>query len=206
MKTIVRLGNIARSRFNELTIKDFIKLTAVSLFRNDSIIVYALDLSKIGEDSQDRCKEFTIRKGNLLEIGRLRNSQKFAYWEFNCDKYDGVKDFYISIYNESLQHISWIYYRKDPNRILRLGKYDAEIKYCLTLPEYRGRGIYPMILTSIASYLRAKGFRNLFICVEKNNIASIRGIEKAGFQALRTIKLIKLFGIQLSRKLDVDKA
>ena len=205
MKTVSRLGKIARSRFKELTLKDFIKLAGVSLFRNDSIIVYSLDLSNVCMKNQNCFEVFNIRKGNLLEIDRLRKNQKFAYWEFYCDKYDGVKDFYISVCEEVLQHISWIYYKEDPNRILRLGDYGAEIKYCLTIPEYRGKGIYPKVLTAIACYLKKMEFKHLFICVEKNNIPSIRGIEKAGFKVIKKIKLIKLFGVQLTKKFDVQK-
>ena len=86
-------------------------------------------------------------------------------WEFQCYHYDGVKDFFIVLNNEVLQHISWIYYRNDPNRFIKLGSNEAEIKYCLTLPPFRGQGMYPKVLKTIACYLKEKGYHRVFICI-----------------------------------------
>ena len=59
---------------------------------------------------------------------------------------------------------------------MKRGEY--EIGPCETLPEYRGRGIYPTVLKKIVSDYKNTTFHML---VAENNSSSIRGVEKAGF-------------------------
>ena len=142
-----------------------------------------------------------IVKGEVADLQHARHGMKTPPWEFSCDLYDQVKDFFI--YKDkggAIGHISWVYYRNDPNRIIRLGLHEGEIKYSLTLEPYRGKNLYPLTLIQIQKYLRGKGYRRVFICVEERNLPSIRGIEKAGFKTISRLQLIKVMGIQLSKK------
>jgi hypothetical protein len=52
---------------------------------------------------------------------------------------------------------------------------------CYTVPEYRGRGLYPKSLIGMMQKLREAGAKKAWIGVDPDNLASIRGIEKAGF-------------------------
>ena len=52
------------------------------------------------------------------------------------------------------------------------------ICYCETIPEERGKGLYPLLLNQIQNDYPQ---RNLYMVVAENNIPSIKGIEKAGF-------------------------
>lgn len=58
---------------------------------------------------------------------------------------------------------------------------DVAILDCFTLPEFRGRGIYPQLLSWVCGRLREAGTRRAWIAANERNRASIRGIEKAGF-------------------------
>jgi RimJ/RimL family protein N-acetyltransferase len=51
-----------------------------------------------------------------------------------------------------------------------------------TLPEYRGRGLYPALLFAIRYTLGTENITEFIIDVNTRNIASMRGIEKGGFQ------------------------
>ncbi len=87
-----------------------------------------------------------------------------------------------------------IYYVADQDRIVHLshvisknpkfpflGPDDFEIGPCWTDPEYRGRGLYPCVLSQIvADYQDYVG--KLFIFAEKKNKASLGGISKSGFK------------------------
>ncbi len=55
-----------------------------------------------------------------------------------------------------------------------------------TNPELRGRGIYGRLLARAAREAQQRGWHPLFIWAESSNAASIRGIEKAGFESLGT--------------------
>lgn len=52
---------------------------------------------------------------------------------------------------------------------------------CVTGAEFRGRRIYPRVLRYAVGMLTAQGFGPAYIHTHPNNIASIKGIERAGF-------------------------
>lgn len=62
-----------------------------------------------------------------------------------------------------------------------------------TLPEERGRGYFPYLLCRIQDELPQKDF---CMFVDEDNIASIRGVKKAGFRQYATLKKAR-FGIYL---------
>lgn len=70
---------------------------------------------------------------------------------------------------------------------------DLEIGPCWTDEKYRGQGIYPYIIQQITK--KDIEDRNWFMIVDKNNIASIKGMEKAGFEKVGQVKKTKLLGI-----------
>lgn len=63
---------------------------------------------------------------------------------------------------------------------------------CFTHPAYRGKGLYTYVLLKICDFLKEKGKERAFICTKTNNLASMRGIEKAGFRIKYEIGLLKI--------------
>ncbi len=61
---------------------------------------------------------------------------------------------------------------------------DAYIWDCATLPDYRGRGIYPALLLYILDELRADGLHRAWIGADTGSVASQKGIIRAGFQPI----------------------
>lgn len=59
-----------------------------------------------------------------------------------------------------------------------LPKKGIHVCYCETIPEARGNGYYPMLLSYIQN---DKTQKNLYMIVEEHNLSSIKGIEKTGF-------------------------
>ena len=82
---------------------------------------------------------------------------------------------YIAFVDEKIAHYSYVIPKcyKFPF----LGRGDYEIGPCYTNPKYRGRGIYPTILSKIISSETGNGY----MLVSPDNKPSIKGIEKAGF-------------------------
>lgn len=196
---------ILASQLKCLSMKEAALLIINALFKWQEILIYNRELNgqikycKIQHDLSG-----FIKKGELFELDNLRKTTKTLPWEFSCDLYDSVKDFFIFKKNGEIGHISWIYYKGVPNRLIKLSENEAEIKYSLTLEPYRGMGLYPMTLVESQKYLKGKGFKRVFICVDKDNIPSIRGIEKAGFNIIGKIKLIKLLGFQLNKRFSIE--
>lgn len=71
-----------------------------------------------------------------------------------------------------------------------LSKNDFEIGPCFTAPQYRGRGIYTNVLNYISSQ-EENNMANFYMIVNSKNIASIKGIENAGFKKIGIIKKCK---------------
>jgi RimJ/RimL family protein N-acetyltransferase len=200
MKNIARNINIFVSQIKNQPIAGTLFLFIKSLFKKERIAIYARELEvKKGAKLYSRLDNL-ISKGSLDDIEHARKTMHPLIWEFCCDRYDGVKDFFVYKKNGTIGHISWIYYKNDPNRILDLGTDEGEIKYSLTLPQFRGKGIYPAALLRIQQYLEERGYKRVYICAKHDNLPSIKGIEKAGFKFVTCIDLIKIGGIQLSKR------
>ena len=68
---------------------------------------------------------------------------------------------------------------------------DLEIGPCYTSPQFRGQGIYTKVLKSIVGL----GGKNTlyYMIVDENNIASVKGIERAGFSKCGEVMKSKFF-------------
>lgn len=60
---------------------------------------------------------------------------------------------------------------------------------CFTNPDFRGKSIYPFVISHISNEtLIENKIKEVFIIVNSDNRSSIRGIEKAGFEKVASIK------------------
>ncbi|WP_417857666.1 GNAT family N-acetyltransferase [Xanthomarina gelatinilytica] len=108
-------------------------------------------------------------------------------------KKEPKRDVYYVLNNENqIVHRSFVFKKV---HLLKLIKTEGRvIGGCFTPENYRGQGLYPFILNTIGrEYFETNDF-NLYIIVDKTNLASIRGIEKSGFKRVNSITT-KRFGI-----------
>ncbi len=197
---MARIIKIIVTQFKQLSFYEFASLVLRNIIHSDPLLIYAINLSELSTEPASDMSEYKIAKGALSDLEYARNQLKPVPWEFQCDLFDNVSDFYVAKNNSGVKCICWIYYSGDHNRILKLGSNEAEIKFCLTLPEARGQGLYPMVISAIKGYLSKKGLVRVYMCVHKENKPSIRGIEKAGFECVGSLKLRKVLGIQVSKR------
>lgn len=196
---------IFKSQFKELSWFDFLGLLTRSLYYCDPILIYLLVIKNNNAKSKQELNGFIIEKGEISDLEKIKEHLNPLPWEFQCHLFDNVKDFFIARNNDGIQHISWIYYHNNHNRILSLGENEAEVKFCLTLPAARGLGVYPIVINSIAQFLYQKGVKRVFMCVHEENQPSIRGIEKAGFHRVGKINLSKFLGFQVSKRFNTSE-
>jgi ribosomal protein S18 acetylase RimI-like enzyme len=84
-------------------------------------------------------------------------------------------------------HRTWV--RRGPVRgplwlawgSLEVGPSQAYVHYCETAPAARGHGIYPAVIAHAAREARDAGARDVLISSRVDNVASLRGIARAGF-------------------------
>jgi L-amino acid N-acyltransferase YncA len=61
-----------------------------------------------------------------------------------------------------------------------------------TFKKYRGKKLYPSALVELAEIARDKGFKRILTYVREDNLASIKGCERAGFQVFGRVTEVKL--------------
>jgi RimJ/RimL family protein N-acetyltransferase len=199
-KELARQLAIFSGRLRSLSFPEMVRLIVTSLFKSQNILIYSRELEDAASLPENQEHDTFISRPNGTFLDEYRAGNPTLPWEFSCDIYDGVKEFFVYKKNGAVGHIGWIYYKDDPNRIIALEDGEAEIKYCLTIERFRGKGLYPATLANMQRYLRNSGLKRVFITVEAENAPSIRGIEKAGFEMAGKIRLVKFFGVQLNKR------
>jgi RimJ/RimL family protein N-acetyltransferase len=98
-----------------------------------------------------------------------------------------------------LVHYAWVQ-ASGSHAILEAGRH-IDIKHgefwiydCRTNPSARGLGIYPYVLTFISNDHLRKGVGKGFVYTTEENVASQRGILKAGFQLKQTLRGLRIGG------------
>ena len=96
--------------------------------------------------------------------------------------------------SEVLAHISWLLpaeaLRRDSPRILQLRADEAEITACETLPQFRGRNLYPYAVQQLLEIARQQGIRRVYMKTREDNVPSQSGIVKGGLTKIGTITVI----------------
>ncbi|MGJ8593524.1 MAG: hypothetical protein ACSHXF_13315 [Aquaticitalea sp.] len=111
------------------------------------------------------------KSGFKYEINKKRLKKKWQY---------SIKD------GEIFVHQSFLF---DSVFLLKAVKKNGPvIGDCFTDNNYRGQSIYPIVINRIAKDELQNGTNEVFVVVNRNNISSIKGIEKAGFVIFASIK------------------
>jgi hypothetical protein len=77
-------------------------------------------------------------------------------------------------------------------RVLGEQRATPMISNCFTFPEHRGLGQYPAMIAATCRSLAAQGFERAIITCAPDNIASVHGIEKAGFRGVKGLHSLVL--------------
>ncbi|TCN62203.1 hypothetical protein [Acetobacteroides hydrogenigenes] len=149
------------------------------IYSNDELLVYKY----VRSDSLELLDEITIEKvsdKNIKELALFEDKEKIDWLNSKILK---GNDGYIAFYNGICCHRSWVLfgpYNEDIHFSYKLDLKSNEclIHYCETNPKFRGLGIYPYVLKYICNKYPDL---DKIIVVNKKNIPSIKGIEKACF-------------------------
>jgi RimJ/RimL family protein N-acetyltransferase len=101
-------------------------------------------------------------------------------------------------------HKSYLY-----DRVLLLDQFGYRgfpvIGNCSTLPEFRGLRIYPHVMNHIITACRtAQTTELIYILVAPDNIASIKGIERVGFQFVGRLQGRRIGPLLLNRAITTE--
>lgn len=151
-------------------------------FKKIESLVYSNKNNDIIEDTAIKYSLQIFKEGEKTNIHHVDNKKFYrAYVVFDEQKF---------------VHVSCMF--KNNLLAAQLGYKNAfTIGECVTSNNYKGQGIYPSVLKKIkADYKNDQ----LIVFVQPNNLASIKGIEKAGFHKLYQFIMYRFLGINLFTK------
>jgi hypothetical protein len=180
-------------------IKTIINILLQRLFKIDTVIVFKMDNIKTISSPTE------VKKADQNNIKDVLNFQDERYLKtFEEFLYEG-KLGYLGYINKKCIHRSWV--EKNENTIIyyhplaqkRLAKNEIYIHYCETAVTARGNNVYPYVISKIAMDFPDK---EVLICVNKKNHPSIKGVKKAGFKPIQSIKIFAILGLVFRSKKD----
>ncbi|MFL5806383.1 MAG: GNAT family N-acetyltransferase, partial [Roseiflexaceae bacterium] len=83
-------------------------------------------------------------------------------------------------------------------RTFRMQPGEAYIWDCVTLPDYRGQGLYSALLGYMLAELRSVGVGRVWIGASLDNQPSIKGFVNAGFQPVIELTYVRVLGLRCS--------
>jgi len=118
---------------------------------------------------------------------------------------------YLAWSNTELVHISWVSRRKKVemkeiwgNLIFKENQ--AYVYHCNTKSSFRGNHIFPVVLQQIIEDAHSSNLQQVFVSCRASNLASSRGIQKAGFSLVRRLRALRIFGKKVGPKsIQIEK-
>ena len=122
-----------------------------------------------------------------IEEKLAKNRTKFKYFlKYRCNMYVTLHKNNITGYYFVCKILDFKPYPYNKLPLFQ-GEKSHYIFFCHTFSEYRGKNIYPYVLTQICKDVE-KNSGVVLISTDVNNISSQKGIEKAGFRRLCILK------------------
>jgi hypothetical protein len=150
--------------------------------RAESMFVFAANVDDLTPLTAEERSDF--RPLSEQDFRRLTMPEDFRAEQLSrAAKVNAARAFGVMC-DGTLAHVSWLYDRAaegaSPPRYLDLAPSEGEISACVTLPNFRGRGVYGIAIRGIAEVARANGIMRIYMKTSPTNAASQRGIVKAG--------------------------
>jgi RimJ/RimL family protein N-acetyltransferase len=150
----------------QLTPSDIKKVSSIHVADYVTKLILCWDMTNESlKDKFEKYKRYVmqdpataLRSGKWLWVGYLEDQVAHVAWTTTGDK------------------VGKYFFPLSPDSVL--------ISHCVTLPEYRGMGLFPATLLQVASTLANRGFKCFYIDCQAWNFPSRRGIELAGFRLI----------------------
>ena len=154
---------------------------------------------------QPRCP-LEIRKGSMEDIDlivEVLSDKDEAVVRKQIEYFlDKGGELFLAFSEGRLAHVARLYnypgicevHPLEVGPFIKLKVDEVYIGHCRTHPDFRGKGIYPVMLQHIMGYVAEKNKKRCFGSVTPGNLASIKGMKKAGFSFIQRKRKFRLFG------------
>ena len=173
----------------------------VTTFRAVTILVHRFLARAIDRVSLDLRR---VTPDNVGDASSMDDAARIE--EFRRFLARGDEGYYVYDQAGAVVHRTWCVRGPGMARLwhsygrLVVGEGDVYIHYCATAPGARGQGIYPRVIAQVAEDALSRGARRVLIWADRENVASQRGIARAGFVPDRAVTLAIRFGVGSQRE------
>jgi CelD/BcsL family acetyltransferase involved in cellulose biosynthesis len=193
-------STLKRNGVSTLARKLWLKAWRGAVFSRDEVLVFSIR----GDGPEPATEGIEIKEGTLRDLaclaathGEFITPGKLATARHRRRRGDRL---HLAWKNGELAHVAWMGNRADITASFEIGnrcRVDLErpspvIFDCWTPPTMRGQGIYPLVLRQLVNRYRSTTTEYWIYCL-RDNIASIRGIEKSGFLPRYRMRRTRLF-------------
>ncbi len=196
------LGRLAQE-WRSRTARDFLDWIGTQLLRRQSHVLFRLDLpTPAGAPAPPGVASIEINARNFAELEDLRSGLVAINAE-NVDYLDDVRRgaaVGLALLDEDrIVHYAFVFLRNKTACLLGLAARSALIGNAFTLPSHRGRGLQAHSVHCRARIAHAAGYRSIVCETSPDNLASQRGLEKAGMQRIGRMELLVLVNCAVVR-------
>lgn len=162
------------------------------LYENNARYIFKLNLSS----AVDADPALVIKEITIADINRMLDVMYINSVELQKRFDHGDRCFAVLDENKIISYF-WARFadREFPELHLKFNLHSNQtwMYNAITVKAARGRGLYPNIIRHMAKVLMNSGIDEAFIDVDPDNIASRRGLEKAGCKYIVLVRVKKMF-------------
>jgi RimJ/RimL family protein N-acetyltransferase len=186
----------------------FLKRLRRQIYSKSTEIGFSLDLTKYNIPQVEASIKYSLRPATKEDMGEVLQRSKaeskescyhlvMQMWMYE----DGYHNYYIARTADTNQicFLQSIIYPQDismakgrfKNVFPKLKEGEAIIESSYTFEKYRGNRLHPAITTDLLRLCKERGLKRMIAHVTKDNIASIKGTERAGYTQFEEISKVK---------------
>jgi len=141
-------------------------------------VVYEMDLTQEIKSFTDIRSDYDLRVLKYDDLGAYLPELEELPSEFHMHEIDGVENCVVALKNGRIAHISWLYLKGDQDRWFDLAEDQADLNYSLTLPEHRGKALFPQALIEAVRWFRENNINTILMEVHESTKNMIRSMKK----------------------------
>ncbi len=189
--TLVNLRETVTGSYGPGTFS-YVKFIYISFFSLNTFKIFSLDLEAYAKGGGSETDDFSLHAATIEQLRSFRQGKKLPR-EFYYDEIHDLSVCHVAARGTDIAYIHWLYYPGRKSRFFHLEKGVVEVNNCLTMPSYRGRNLMARVCGFTALTLKGSEARHLLMVIHKDNVASIKSAQRAGFRELREIRSLGPF-------------
>lgn len=198
---LARVMNYYKKKGSLSTLRRIYEQPYRMIFKNQRILIYA-ELNEVKDSVLALPPDIMIDRINTHDEAVRPDMHKMKdYWDKEKMTYKVMERFsngavlWIIKLNKDIAGFVWSISGKTVSRCyLPLTPHDAYILDALTFEEYRGRGLYPLLMNFVLGKLKSEGVSRIVGELYASNTSSIRGLEKTYYHMFGKARRFHLFG------------